>query len=48
MQYTPPFVPPRGEVNAIDAIHIGVFETDEVKGVKVSRASLVFLIGSHG
>jgi hypothetical protein len=35
MQYTPPFIPPRGEVNAADADCIGVFETQGVKTIKV-------------
>ena len=35
-QYTPPLIPPRGEVNAADAFDIGSFDEDDVKGIKVS------------
>lgn len=33
--YTPPLIPPRGEVNAADAFDIGSFDEDDTKGVKV-------------
>ncbi|XP_062521391.1 beta-adrenergic receptor kinase 1-like isoform X2 [Corticium candelabrum] len=36
LKYPPPFIPPRGEVNAIDVVHIGVFVNDEVKGIRLS------------
>lgn len=36
VQYPPPLVPPRGEVNAADAFDIGSFDEDDVKGIKVS------------
>ena len=35
VQYPPPLVPPRGEVNAADAFDIGSFDEDDVKGIKV-------------
>ena len=35
IQYPPPLVPPRGEVNAADAFDIGSFDEDDVKGIKV-------------
>ena len=35
LQYPPPLVPPRGEVNAADAFDIGSFDEDDVKGIKV-------------
>jgi beta-adrenergic-receptor kinase len=35
-KYTPPFIPPRGEVNAADADCIGVFETQGVKTIKLT------------
>uniref|UniRef100_H9GHE4 G protein-coupled receptor kinase n=1 Tax=Anolis carolinensis TaxID=28377 RepID=H9GHE4_ANOCA len=34
-QYTPPLVPPRGEVNAADAFDIGSFDDEDIKGVKL-------------
>ena len=37
LQYSPPLVPPRGEVNAADAFDIGSFDEEDVKGIKVSR-----------
>jgi len=39
-QYTPPLIPPRGEVNAADAFDIGSFDEEDTKGVKVSRLML--------
>lgn len=36
-QYTPPVVPPRGEVNAADAFDIGNFDDDETKGIKLTE-----------
>ena len=36
IQYPPPLIPPRGEVNAADAFDIGSFDEDDVKGIKVS------------
>ena len=35
LKYTPPLIPPRGEVNAADAFDIGNFDDEETKGVKV-------------
>lgn len=37
-QYSPPLIPPRGEVNAADAFDIGSFDEEDTKGIKV-RAS---------
>ena len=31
-KYTPPLVPPRGEVNAADAFDIGSFDEEDTKG----------------
>nr|XP_039268673.1 beta-adrenergic receptor kinase 2-like [Styela clava]XP_039268674.1 beta-adrenergic receptor kinase 2-like [Styela clava] len=36
-KYTPPLVPPRGEVNAADAFDIGNFDDDETKGIKLTE-----------
>lgn len=35
-KYTPPLVPPRGEVNAADAFDIGSFDEEDTKGIKVN------------
>lgn len=35
-KYTPPLIPPRGEVNAADAFDIGSFDEEDTKGIKVS------------
>ncbi|XP_072013142.1 G protein-coupled receptor kinase 3-like isoform X1 [Amphiura filiformis] len=34
-KYSPPLVPPRGEVNAADAFDIGSFDEEDVKGIKL-------------
>ena len=34
-KYTPPLIPPRGEVNAADAFDIGSFDEEDTKGIKV-------------
>lgn len=36
LQYPPPLIPPRGEVNAADAFDIGSFDEEDTKGIKVS------------
>ncbi|KAI3389898.1 hypothetical protein SNEBB_008956 [Seison nebaliae] len=36
-KYTPPLVPPRGEVNAADAFDIGNFDEEDTKGIKLSE-----------
>lgn len=36
-KYTPPLIPPRGEVNAADAFDIGSFDEEDTKGIKVFR-----------
>jgi len=36
-KYTPPLIPPRGEVNAADAFDIGSFDEEDTKGIKVRR-----------
>lgn len=38
LKYTPPLIPPRGEVNAADAFDIGNFDEDDTKGIKLSEA----------
>lgn len=35
VQYPPPLIPPRGEVNAADAFDIGSFDEEDTKGIKV-------------
>ncbi|KAH1016004.1 hypothetical protein HUJ04_007298 [Dendroctonus ponderosae] len=37
-KYTPPLVPPRGEVNAADAFDIGSFDEEDTKGIKLTDA----------
>lgn len=37
-QYSPPLIPPRGEVNAADAFDIGSFDEEDTKGIKVKPA----------
>ncbi|XP_022106066.1 beta-adrenergic receptor kinase 2-like isoform X1 [Acanthaster planci] len=37
-KYTPPLIPPRGEVNAADAFDIGSFDEDDVKGIKLAES----------
>jgi beta-adrenergic-receptor kinase len=43
-KYTPPLIPPRGEVNAADAFDIGSFDEEDTKGIKVQQPviSLIF------
>lgn len=36
-KYTPPLIPPRGEVNAADAFDIGSFDEEDTKGIKVNN-----------
>lgn len=36
-KYTPPLIPPRGEVNAADAFDIGSFDEEDTKGYKVKE-----------
>lgn len=38
-KYTPPLIPPRGEVNAADAFDIGSFDEEDTKGIKVQYNS---------
>lgn len=35
-KYTPPLIPPRGEVNAADAFDIGSFDEEDTKGIKLT------------
>uniref|UniRef100_A0AAZ3S392 G protein-coupled receptor kinase n=1 Tax=Oncorhynchus tshawytscha TaxID=74940 RepID=A0AAZ3S392_ONCTS len=35
LQYSPPLIPPRGEVNAADAFDIGSFDEEDTKGIKL-------------
>jgi beta-adrenergic-receptor kinase len=37
-KYTPPLIPPRGEVNAADAFDIGSFDEEDTKGLKLTEA----------
>ncbi|CAH2012276.1 unnamed protein product [Acanthoscelides obtectus] len=37
-KYTPPLIPPRGEVNAADAFDIGSFDEEDTKGIKLTDA----------
>ena len=34
-KYSPPLIPPRGEVNAADAFEIGSFDEEDTRGIKV-------------
>ena len=36
-KYTPPLIPPKGEVNAADAFDIGSFDEEDTKGIKVTQ-----------
>lgn len=45
-KYTPPLIPPRGEVNAADAFDIGSFDEEDTKGIKV-RYFLVSVIADN-
>ncbi|XP_061162225.1 beta-adrenergic receptor kinase 2-like isoform X2 [Saccostrea echinata] len=36
-KYTPPLIPPRGEVNAADAFDIGSFDEEDTKGIKLAE-----------
>ncbi|XP_024874981.1 G protein-coupled receptor kinase 1-like isoform X1 [Temnothorax curvispinosus] len=38
LKYTPPLIPPRGEVNAADAFDIGSFDEEDTKGIKLTEA----------
>nr|BAA75507.1 rhodopsin kinase [Enteroctopus dofleini] len=38
LHYTPPLIPPRGEVNAADAFDIGSFDEDDTKGIRLSES----------
>jgi len=38
LKYTPPLIPPRGEVNAADAFDIGSFDEEDTKGIKLTDA----------
>ncbi|XP_015418348.1 PREDICTED: beta-adrenergic receptor kinase 2 [Myotis davidii] len=35
LQYPPPLIPPRGEVNAADAFDIGSFDEEDTRGIKL-------------
>ncbi|XP_041350174.1 beta-adrenergic receptor kinase 2-like [Gigantopelta aegis] len=37
-KYTPPLIPPKGEVNAADAFDIGSFDEEDTKGIKLAEA----------
>jgi len=41
-KYTPPLIPPRGEVNAADAFDIGSFDEEDTKGIKVKLKKFSF------
>lgn len=45
LQYSPPLIPPRGEVNAADAFDIGSFDEEDTKGIKVKQT--LTLPGGH-
>jgi len=40
LQYPPPLIPPRGEVNAADAFDIGSFDEEDTKGIKVKPVTM--------
>ncbi|RUS74310.1 hypothetical protein EGW08_017933 [Elysia chlorotica] len=37
-KYSPPLIPPKGEVNAADAFDIGSFDEEDTKGIKLTDA----------
>ncbi|BFZ18871.1 hypothetical protein BsWGS_21911 [Bradybaena similaris] len=37
-KYTPPLIPPKGEVNAADAFDIGSFDEEDTKGIKLTES----------
>ncbi|XP_076331468.1 G protein-coupled receptor kinase 1-like isoform X1 [Tachypleus tridentatus] len=37
-KYSPPLLPPRGEVNAADAFDIGSFDEEDTRGIKLTEA----------
>ncbi|VDO12358.1 unnamed protein product [Rodentolepis nana] len=39
-KYTPPLIPPRGEVNAADAFDIGSFDEEDTKYIKLTESDL--------
>jgi len=43
-KYSPPLIPPRGEVNAADAFDIGSFDEEDTKGIKVCVNFSSFII----
>lgn len=43
-KYTPPLIPPRGEVNAADAFDIGSFDEEDTKGIKVAHTKIVCIV----
>lgn len=43
-KYTPPLIPPRGEVNAADAFDIGSFDEEDTKGIKVGTSHTTYII----
>ena len=48
-KYSPPLIPPKGEVNAADAFDIGSFDEEDTKGIKVGSLEhlLSFLLLSY-
>lgn len=46
LQYSPPLIPPRGEVNAADAFDIGSFDEEDTKGIKVKTPGVGASLGS--
>ena len=40
-RYTPPLIPPRGEVNAADAFDIGSFDEEDTKGNEILSLHLL-------
>jgi len=42
-KYSPPLIPPRGEVNAADAFDIGSFDEEDTKGNDYSVTDLAIL-----
>ena len=43
-KYTPPLIPPRGEVNAADAFDIGSFDEEDTKGYKVKECNYLLTL----
>lgn len=48
LQYPPPLIPPRGEVNAADAFDIGSFDEEDTRGIKVHTSCWPSVLSEGG